>query len=413
MEHLGDRLFTVDEAYRAVLERVVALPARRLPLRDAVGCVLAEPVTADLDLPPFDKSLVDGFAICTEDLVGAGCRLTIGEEIAAGETPTRPLAPGEAAAVMTGAPLPANTDAVVMIEHVRFENDGIIVDPARIKAGQNRLPRGRELRAGDIVLRGGERLTATRLGLLASVGRTEVVVRPPPRVVIVPTGNELVEPGQVPGPGQIRNSNAVTLEALARGLGAVTEILPIARDEAGPLADALARGLEADILLVTGGVSVGNRDLVPSTLSRLGVERVFHKIRLRPGKPLWFGVGPHRGDDAPGTLVFGLPGNPVSGIVGFLLMVRPAVRQLFDRAPAAETDIGRYPLAHPFTHPRAVFTCHPGLLVAGPSGTVVEVLDWAGSSDLRTVARADGFALFSEGENPYKAGEVVGFLRLG
>ena len=168
---------------------------------------------------------------------------------------------------------------------------------------------------------------------------------PRPRVAIVPTGDELVEPGQAPGPGQIRNSNAVMLHALAIQAGARRRVLPIAPDEPGPLGRILGRGLEADLLVVTGGVSAGQRDLVPAALDALGVKCIFHKVRLKPGKPLWFGIGPPRGD-RPGALVFGLPGNPVSGLVGFLLFVKPALAVLAGKPQA------RLRLARSATHER-------------------------------------------------------------
>ena len=176
-------------------------------------------------------------------------------------------------------------------------------------------------------MRRGSRLSPASLGLLASVGRPRVMVIPRPRVAIVSTGDELVPPEETPGPGQIRNSNAVMLQALAVSRGATVSALPIARDEPGELKRILKEGLDSDVLLITGGVSAGQRDLVPAALAELGVTRIFHKIRLKPGKPLWFGTLPGQGDRA-GTLVFGLPGNPVSGLVGFLLFVGPALHQL-------------------------------------------------------------------------------------
>jgi molybdopterin molybdotransferase len=414
MGHDGDRLLSVEDALSAVLERAVPLPPKKVPSAEALGCILAEDVAADLDLPPFDKSLVDGYAVRTADLEpseSAECWLKIGEEIAAGHMPTRPLGQGEAALIMTGAPLPLGADAAVMFEETRCRDGLVAIDPARVHLGQNRLARGREMRAGDLVLRRGERLNSVRLGLLASVGRTEVGVVPRPRVIIVPTGDELVEPDQVPGPGQIRNSNALMLRTLAVSSGAEAESLPIARDESAPLTEALRQGLTADVLAITGGVSAGNRDLVPDCLERLGVVRVFHKIRLRPGKPLWFGVGPRRGD-APGTLVFGLPGNPVSGIVGFLLLVRPALRALA-ASVSATPDVSRFPLANPFTHTGSRTTYHPARLQSGSDVTTVEPVDWAGSADLRAVAQSDGFAVFPAGDRAYDAGEIVDFLHLG
>ncbi len=312
---------------------------------------------------------------------------------------------------MTGAPLPDGADAVVMVEDTRRIGDEVVIDETTVRAGQNRLTRGREMRAGEVVLGRGERLNPARIGLLASVGRAEVVVVPRPSVAIVPTGDELVEPDRVPGPGQIRNSNAAMLKALAVSCGADAEALPIVPDEPGPLREAFWRGLQADVLLITGGVSAGNRDLVPEALDHLGVTRVFHKVRLRPGKPLWFGIGPPR-EGGPPALVFGLPGNPVSGIVGFLLFVRPALEALAGR-PGPDTATVRIPLSRPFRHGGDRTTYHPSRRVGAEGGLAVEPLEWAGSADLRTVAAADGFAIFPAGDRAYQAGDIVDFLSLG
>ena len=293
-----------------------------------------------------------------------------------------------------------------MIEMTRRDEGSVWVDDPKVAPGRNRLPRGREMKADDVVLRHGRRLSPACLGLLATVGRSEVLVVPRPVVSILPTGDELVEPGQVPGPGQIRNSNAVMLQGLARSAGAEAAALPIAPDSPERLGQALLRGLEADVLLITGGVSAGNRDLVPDALERLGVARVFHKIKLKPGKPLWFGVGPPRVDSA-GPLVFGLPGNPVSGCVGFQLFVKPAL-SILGGGSFPEVATVSLPLGVPFTHSGDRPTYHPAQLSAG----TVKPLDWAGSADLRTVALADGFAIFPAGDRTYAAGEVVGFLNL-
>jgi molybdopterin molybdotransferase len=411
-------MLTVEEAFRLVMERSSPLPPARRVLGEALGCLLAEDVIADLDSPPFDKALVDGYAVRSADLLGEDRWLQLGEEITAGRTPTRPLGPREAAAIMTGAPLPPEADAVVMIERTRREGDRVLIDDAAVAPGWNRLRRGREMEAGEVVLRRGERLNPARLGLLASVGRSEVAVIPRPRVAVVPTGDELVEPDRVPGPGQIRNSNVVMLRALAVEAGAEAEALPITPDDPDRLAETLRRGMEADVLVITGGVSAGNRDLVPATLERLGVVRAFHKIRLKPGKPLWFGVGPARGD-APGPLVFGLPGNPVSGVVGFLLFVRPALDTLAAR-PARAAEAVRAPLALPYMPARDRPTYHPARWTESCLDAdfnqvdrhTIEPLDWAGSADLRTVAQADGFAIFPEGDRAYEVGEIVGFLPL-
>ncbi len=408
-------MLTVEAALEAVLEQARRLPARAEPLERALRSVLAEDVVADIDLPPFDKSLVDGYAIRTDDLTSEDRRFRIGEMITAGQTPSRPLGLREAAVIMTGAPVPPGCDAVVMHERTRLEGESVWLEEPEVHAGQNILPRGREMCAGDVVLTAGTILKPAHLGVLASVGRTPVrVVRP--RVAVVPTGDELVEPDQTPGPGQIRNSNTIMLRALAIEEGAEAESLPTAPDEPVELRRILAQGLDSDVLIITGGVSAGQRDLVPGVLEDLGVRRVFHKVRLKPGKPLWFGIGAPR-PGLPGPLVFGLPGNPVSGLVGFLLFIRPALAVLASRPrPASGTLEAR--LAKGFRHRGDRPTYHPVRLVASGLGDgspwttpfEIETLAWAGSADLRTAADAAGFAAFPAGDRDYQPGEIVGFL---
>jgi molybdopterin molybdotransferase len=399
-------MLTIDEALDAVLEQARPVPPSWQTLDGAMGCVLAEDVAADLDLPPFDKSIVDGYAVRASDVAG-GARLRVGEVITAGQVPSRPLGPREAAVIMTGAPVPAGADAIVMHEQTRAADGDVWIEEPRVRAGQNILTLGREMRAGEIVLTAGSILSAARLGLLASVGRTKLKVVLP-HVVVVPTGDELVPPDQVPGPGQIRNSNAVMLQALAVEQGARARAAPIARDEPESLARSLGEGLDADLLIVTGGVSAGQKDLVPATLAELGVRRVFHKVRLKPGKPVWFGVGPAR-QEREGALVFGLPGNPVSSLVAFLLLVRPALIVMASKPDARPRRLEAR-LLKSFTHRGERPTYFPSRLVEGPGGRGVEPLAWSGSADLRTAASADGFAVFRAGDRDYAAGEVVEFL---
>jgi molybdopterin molybdotransferase len=405
-------MLNVAEALAAVLANAAALPPVGYPLVEARGCVLAEDVIADADSPPFDKALVDGYAVRSGDLHDHDRRLTVGETIMAGQMPSRPLEPGEAAVIMTGAPLPIGCDAVVMHERTQADASAVLVLEPGVRPGQNLLHRGREMRAGQVVLAKGTILEPARLGLLATVGRTLVAVVPHPLVAILPTGDELVEPGQVPGPGQIRNSNAVMLDALAIEAGARTLVLPIVPDEAGLLGRALESGLLADVLIVTGGVSAGQRDLVPAALGASGVERIFHKVRLKPGKPLWFGIGPPRGE-RPGALVFGLPGNPVSGLVGFVVFVRAALAVLAGK-PEPRGGLTQARLETGFAHRGDRTTFFPARVVERGSGAsglpAIEGLPWAGSADLRTASAADGFAVFPAGDRDYAAGEVVDFL---
>ncbi len=406
-------ILSVDQAIGAILARARPLAARRVPLAGALGLTLAEAIAADIDLPPFDKALMDGYAARSADLAAPGDhRLRVVEEITAGRTPTRTLGEGDCARIMTGAPLPPGADAVVMVERSRDLGDGTVVLPGPVDPGQNRLVRGREMRSGEVLIEPGTRVDAAKLGLIASAGRPDVLVVPRPSVAVVPTGDELVAIDRPPDPGQIRNTNGITLAGLARAWGAVEVFeAPIAPDDPAGLRRALGALLgtggnpgQPDVLLVCGGVSAGTRDLVPSTLIGLGVEPVFHKVNVKPGKPLWFGVGPRRGDAA-GTLVFGLPGNPASGVVGFLLFVRAALDALAGAKPPRSRPIaGRLAIA--FDHRGDRPTYHPARL----DGDLVHPLPWAGSADLRTVALADGFACFPAGDRTHEAGDRIDFL---
>lgn len=402
-------MLSVDEALRAVLSRALAIPAGPVPLAEALGLALAEEVRADRDSPAFDKSIVDGYALRSEDGPDHAVRFRVAGEIAAGQVPDRGPGPGEGIMIMTGAPIPPGADAVVMFERTSDLGGGEIEARGPLVLGQNIMRQGSEMVAGQSVLAPGAKLTPPRLGVLASVGRAGVSVHPRPTAAILPTGDELVSPGEVPGAGQIRNSNGAMLSGLCRASGALARELPIARDRPEELRERLRDGLREDILLISGGVSAGRYDLVPAALSELEVEAVFHKVRVKPGKPLWFGVGPRRGD-RPGTLVFGLPGNPVSGLVGFLLFVRPALDAL--------AGFGHHPprfvscrLSRPFSHRGDRPTYHPARWVDAAEGTV-EPLAWAGSGDLLTVARADGFLAFPPGDADHGASDTFPFLPL-
>ncbi len=416
-------MLTIDEALRAVLAEARPLPPAPVPLDAALGCELGEDVAADIDLPPFDKALVDGYAVRSDDLRAPDRWLRLGESIMAGQTPTRPLGQGEAALVMTGAPIPAGCDAVVMHERTQAGDGGVRIDEPEVRSGQNVLPRGREMRAGEVVVPAGTILGPAHIGVLASVGRDYPRLHFP-YVSILSTGDELVEPDQTPGPGQIRNSNVSLLEALVQQDRANPQPFPIVRDHPDDLRSMFGFALrQSDVVLVSGGVSAGRRDLVPEALEANGVRRVFHKVRLKPGKPMWFGVGaarPARHDgttyqqvDRPGPLVFGLPGNPVSVLVGYLLFVRPALAVLSHRPVPSPTEPAR--LTRPFRHRGDRPTYFPAriLFIPGTDPPAIETLDWAGSADLRTVASGDGFAVFPAGDRDYAAGEIVDFLVIG
>ena len=324
---------------------------------------------------------------------------------------------------MTGAPIPADANAVVMHEHTQFleraEHGGpafgllgrVRIKEDQFRTGQNIMRRGASYRRGDAVLSLGCEIRPVEIGLLAEVGRTEVSVIEPPTVAILSTGNELVPPDRVPTGGQIRNSNGPMLTAAIRAAGARPVELGIARDEPAASRAALTEGLRSDVLIVSGGVSAGALDLVPGLLKELGAIEVFHRIRLKPGKPLWFGVR-----DAPPsapTLVFGLPGNPVSSLVCFELFVRPALARLSGRP--VEENLATTParLTANFTHRGDRPTFHPAILSSGRGAPTITPLPWSGSADLRGLSAANALAIFPTGDHEYTAGDTIESLPLG
>jgi molybdopterin molybdotransferase len=400
-------MITVAEAQTAILDRLRPLPAESRPLDlSALGLVLAEDVASDIDLPPMDKAMMDGYAVRSADLATGRATLAVVEEITAGRTPTRTVGPGQASRIMTGAPVPAGADAVVMVEYSRPDGaDRVAIEDQPPKAGQHVMPRGREMQAGETVLRAGSELRSAAFGLLATVGRTTARVVPSPRVAVVATGDELVEAGTALRPGQIRNSNGPMLVAMASGAGCRAQYLGIGRDEALALRALIDEGLRADVLVLSGGVSAGTLDLVPGVLAEAGVAAHFHRVAMKPGKPVFFGTGPR------GTAVFGLPGNPVSSLVCFELFVRPALRRLGGHAEPLPRPITAA-LAQDFRHRSDRPTYHPAVLEEVPGGRSVRPVAWLGSPDLKALARANALVVFPPGESTLATGQTFDALPL-
>jgi len=303
----------IDEALALVLARVAPLEAEDVPVGDASGRVLAEPVRAPTDLPPFDSSAMDGYAVRAADTPG---HLEIVGHSAAGRPESRVLAPGEAIVISTGAVVPDGADAVVPVEWTSGE-----VDTQRVAVGDNVRPRGGDVRRGTVVAAAGSVLRPAEVGALAAVGVGTVRCVRRPRAFVLATGTELRAPGQALAPGEIYESNTVALRAQLVSAGADVTVLGSVGDDEDATRAALERGLEGDLLVTSGGVSVGPHDLVRASLASLDAEEVFWRVAVKPGKPIAFAV---RGR----TLVFGLPGNPVSSLVDFELFVRPAVLAL-------------------------------------------------------------------------------------
>jgi molybdopterin molybdotransferase len=316
-------LITVDEARSRVLATVRPLPAESVPAADLLGRLLAEEVVSDLELPPFDSSAMDGFAL----VAGAGGELSVVGESRAGHPFDGRMQPGQAVRISTGATVPDGADAVVPIE--RVEDLGERVRVPDTTAGAHIRRSGEDVRRGETLMRVGVELGPAEVGMLAALGRTEVACALRPRVAIVATGDELVPAGEPLGPGQIHDSNAAAIGALARRAGAEVVGRHSTGDDLASTVEALRAALDsADVVCISGGVSVGPHDHVKPALAELEADEVFWGVRLKPGKPTWFG---QRGS----ALIFGLPGNPVSAMVTFQLFARPALRALQGGDPEA------------------------------------------------------------------------------
>lgn len=403
-------MITVSEATRIVLEKTRPLAAERVPLEEAQGRVLAEDVFADCDLPPFDRAQMDGYAVRSEDLREAPALLRVVGEAAAGRGWRGTLQTGEALRIMTGAPLPSGADSVQQVELTRETEDGAYVTIERAtEPGQFYVPRASEMRSGERVLSSGEEVSAAKTAVLASFGYARVSVRRRPRVAVLATGTELVPVGERPGEDQIRDSNTYSLAAYARLAGAEVERLPFAGDHIELLkreiADAASR---SDMLILSGGVSMGRYDFTKAALNSLGAELFFERVSLRPGKPTVFARLP--GDKE--TLVFGLPGNPVSVSVTFNLFARTsllAMQGAAEPTPFEETAILTRPAKGAAERasylPAALSTDDAGRLLAEP-------LKWGGSSDFVAFARADALAVVPAGIKTLDAGSSVRVIRL-
>jgi molybdopterin molybdotransferase len=393
-------LLTMDEAQARVLERVQPLAGEPVPLEQAAGRVLAQAGVAAVDLPPFPSSAMDGFAVRAEDTPG---RLPVVARIPAGRPAPRALAPGEAMAIATGGAVPDGADAVVPIEYV-VDRDNEVEIPEAAPAGANVRPRGGDVRAGAEVVGAGERLGPAQVGALAAAGVAELLCARRPRVVVVATGSELRRAGESLAPGQIYESNGLLLEAALVRAGAAVERLGTVDDTEEAHRAALERGLDADVLVTTGGVSVGPHDLVRTIERELGVEEVFWGVAVKPGKPVSFGVRDR-------TLVFGLPGNPVSSLVGFELFVEPAVLALQGvRDPLPAFDRGR--LASPVRQNPARDELVRARSSSDDAGVVLDPVSGQDSHMIVRAAGADALVHVPRGDGELAAGADVRFLRL-
>ena len=392
-------LLSLDEATAAVLSHCRPLPAEPVAVAEAAGRFLAETARASVDLPPFPASAMDGFAVRAADTPG---RLPIVARIAAGRPAERPLEPAEAMGIATGGAVPDGADAVVPIEDV-VEHDSELEVASAVEVGSNIRSAGRDVERGADVVVAGSRLGPAKIAALAAAGVATVSCARRPRVAVLTTGTELRPPGVTLGPGEVYEANGVMLAAQLRESGAVVEVLAAVADDEAEHREAIARGLDHDVLVTSGGVSVGPHDLVRAIEAELGVEEVFWGVAVRPGKPVSFG---HRGD----TLTFGLPGNPVSSFVTCELFVRPAVLALQGAlAPEPRFESGRVS-ADLRRNPRRD-TLLRARMSTEEDGTWLEPVDGQESHMIARAAAADALVLVERGDGVVTAGSFARYVR--
>ncbi len=411
-------MISVEEAFQLIEQRVGSLPpleSETIPLSASVGRVLRKQIISDVDSPPHNKSVMDGFAVASRDIRDGVTNFRVLETIVAGTMPTQTVNSGTASRIMTGAPMPSGADAVVMVE---LSNIGYN-DPTpeevtllwngpveKFTTGKHAMQRAQNFAKGQTIFPAGHRIRPVDVGLLAEVGAAQVEVSRKPTVAVLPTGDELVDCSSVPGDSQIRNSNGPMLNAICQNMGAETIDLGIGGDSVGDLTAKIKKGLDQDFLLLSGGVSAGTMDLVPGILQSQGVVQVFHKVKVKPGKPIFFGVLER--DSGRPCLVFGLPGNPVSSLIGVHLFVSTAMRIMMGQTncrPASRPAVLSAPHQTRGDRP----TYWPGRLATEENAApgAVEPLRWNGSSDLFSLGAAEGLIFMPAREERWDAGEQV------
>jgi molybdopterin molybdotransferase len=393
------------EALRAVLERSPGADGScAVPLAEAFGRVLAADVASDVDLPPFDRSTMDGFAIRAADVATVPAALSVVGTVAAGGALGRPIGAGEAAAVMTGAPVPGGADAVVQVEWTSGFGAATVTVTRGVARGDNVSPRGEFLVAGAAVLRAGTPLDVEEIALLAAAGCDPVPVRPLPSVAVLSTGDELVPPASVPGPAQIRDVNGPALAAFCRGLGLAPAALGAVADDPASLREAVARALEHDVVLLSGGVSEGAFDFAEAALAAAGAQIHFRRVAIKPGKPTVFGTLGR-------TILFGLPGNPASAMVVARLLVEPSLRKRLGFGEPGPRVVRARLAADLRKKPdRAWFV--PGVLGAGEEREVRPIAR-RGAADIVRAAAGDCLIHAPRGESFLARGAAVDVIVWG
>jgi molybdopterin molybdotransferase len=399
------------QAARAKVIEVVSARAAAAPQTEtiefaadpsrALGRILAENVIADRNYPPFDRSTRDGFAVRAADAANPGGRLRLIGESRAGRAFDGQMEAGSSVQIMTGAPLPRGANAVVMLEDAEVQGDYVVVHRA-VRPGQHYVVEGQETRAGESVIKRGKRLGYAELAMAAQVGRSKVEVAKKPRVAILSTGDEVIAVGNAPQRFQIRNSNCISLAAQVSLAGGEPMVLGNAPDDVAKLRARIEEALKSDIVILTGGVSVGKYDLVEQVLKEMHVEFFFDALAIRPGRPAVFGA-------CNNTPVFGLPGNPVSTMVTFELLVVPAIEAMSGHPPGS-LHLFKAKLAHPVDEKPPLAHFLPARVQWPDGQATVEALHWEGSGDIGAVVRGNCFLLVHESKQKLEAGEIVDIL---
>ncbi|MDI6752206.1 MAG: molybdopterin molybdotransferase MoeA [bacterium] len=392
---------TFEDAFSKVIDSVKRLPPEEVDLLSGLGCVLAGDIKARFDIPPFDKSAMDGYAVRSEDLSSQNELLCIGE-LPAGIFQKFVVNKGECVRIMTGSPLPSGADAVVMKEDTEEKKERIrILKPLRPL--ENVCSKGEDIQKGDIVLSHGSLLKAIEISLAASLGYTKVKIYRRPKVSILATGNEIIEPGEAISFGKIFNSNSYLLISILSLMKIPYTYLGIAKDNEDGLRSKIEEGLKSDLFILSGGVSVGDYDLVPKVLSVYNVKKIFHGISIKPGKPVFFGKTKK-------CFVFGLPGNPVSVFVGFLLFIKPALDKMMGRRPDLDIQKGRLTVDYHQKPGRKQF--FPVKAIFDEGWLVTPIKDYHGSADLASLSEANGFMIADSETSHLPKGANVEFIYL-
>jgi len=394
MEYLS-----LTAAQRCILQHTDSLGVDLIRLERSLGRVLAEDVRSNRDHPPYDVSAMDGYAVRAADLIDLPARFTVVEDIIAGGIPTMAVLSGQCARIMTGAPIPHGADAVIRVEDSESISDDVVQIRQAVVQSAYIRQRGENLRTGEVVLKTGEEITPGVLGILAMVKRAEVSVHRLPRVAILSSGDELEGLHEPYDPNKIPDANSYTLLAQVQALGVDPILLGIARDDPIELSQCLMRGLEFDVLLISGGTSVGVYDFVRPTIERLGIQMHFWRVAIRPGHPIAFGT-------TPSTSVFCLPGNPVSSMVCFEQFVAPALRNMMGHPRIYRRTVSAR-LTHAIKHRSGRIELIRVILSRDQHGYLVEATGSQSSGVLLSMARADGLLVVPSESNGLSAGDVV------